>query len=106
MNLEWYRSAIAVAEKRRFTRAARLLDFAPSTVRYHVRELERCLGAAIFQQDDYGDFVVTDAGHRVVMAGRRILHEHDGLVSKIKGGDEPMVIDDSHRTPPTRGGAR
>jgi hypothetical protein len=40
------------------------------------------------------------------MAGRRILHEHDGLVSKIKGGDEPMVIDDSHRTPPTRGGAR
>jgi DNA-binding transcriptional LysR family regulator len=82
-----YRIAVAVADARPFTRAAKALHTAQPVISHQVRKLERELGFELFDRGRAGA-TPTPAGEIVLKRARSVLSEVRALreeASKIRG---------------------
>lgn len=81
--------AVAVAEHRSFRRAAAACQVSQPALSALIAQLERDLGAQLFERDRRR-VLVTPAGEELVARGRRILGELDALVDDARGHREPL----------------
>lgn len=80
---------VAVADHRSFRRAATSCQVSQPALSALVAQLERDLGAQLFERDRRR-VLVTPAGEQVVARARRILGELDALVEDARGHREPL----------------
>lgn len=74
MNLRHLETFLAVVEHRGFRRAAAHLFLSQPAVSAQVRELERSIGALLFERTAHG-ITLTEAGESMVAPAQRIVHE-------------------------------
>jgi DNA-binding transcriptional LysR family regulator len=85
-----------------FAAAARSLHRVPSAVSHAVARLEESLGIAVFDRSGHRA-VLTDAGHRILEAGREVLaaaRRLDVMADGLQAGWEPtlqVVVDGACR---------
>ena len=71
LHLKTFMSVVATMS---FSRAAKDLDYSQSTVTYHIKTLERELGARVFSRFRFTrTIVLTDAGGRIYEYAKRLL---------------------------------
>jgi len=86
MEFRQLKTFLAVAERRSFTRAARDLNLAQSSVSAQVRALEEDLGTQLF--DRLGRSVIlTEAGEKLVHFARRMARMGDQMRAELAGGE-------------------
>ncbi len=84
VELQQLRYFVAVAERGRFTSAARDLHVAQPSISKQVRKLEAELGAVLLQRGTAG-VAVTDAGAILLPWAKRVLADVDGARSEVAG---------------------
>ncbi|MCB9764361.1 MAG: LysR family transcriptional regulator [Alphaproteobacteria bacterium] len=87
MTLDQLRTFVAVAQRGSFTRAARALDCAQSTVSFHVAALEASLGTHLLERGGRG-VRLTQAGARLLPRARAMLALSEEARQDI--ADEPL----------------
>lgn len=71
-----------MAECQSFSGAARRVSYSESSVLYHVRELEKSLGAPLMRRAD-NRLEMTDAGRAVVGLARDLLDSADRIIATV-----------------------
>jgi DNA-binding transcriptional LysR family regulator len=72
-----------VYEERTYAKAARLLRCSPETVRAHIKNLEKCIGAKLFDRSG-GKIVATKTGQILYKHGRSIMHQKAEATQEIR----------------------
>jgi DNA-binding transcriptional LysR family regulator len=74
IDLQHLKTFITVATTKNFSRAGILLGYSQSTVTYHIKTLERELGARLFSRFRFTrTIVLTDVGGRIYEYAKRLL---------------------------------
>lgn len=89
-DLVWLESIAAVAHRGTYSRAAVDVRYSSSTVRHHVKLLERCVGTELLCFDDRGLLVPTVAGVVVLAAAESIASRWHQALSVLgqRAGDQ------------------
>lgn len=69
---------MTVAQEKSFTRAARRLEVSQPAVSQHITELEKSVGAPLFERGR-GDVALTEKGRTFQMFAARILKDYEDL---------------------------
>ena len=83
MEFHQLRYFVAVAEKRHFTKAARVLHVAQPSVSRAIRVLEEELGTSLFHRMK-GNVALTPAGETLLPWARRVLADVDGATGEVR----------------------
>jgi LysR family cyn operon transcriptional activator len=88
MEIRHFRYFVAVAEKRSFTQAARLLHVGQPTLSHQIAQLEDDLGAKLFNRSGR-NLALTPAGEQFLGHAKTVLAEIDLAVKKVKRPARP-----------------
>jgi DNA-binding transcriptional LysR family regulator len=86
LDLQHLKTFITVATTKNFSRAGILLGYSQSTVTYHIKTLERELGARLFSRFRFTrTIVLTDGGSRIYEYAKRLF----ALAEEAKSAVQP-----------------
>jgi DNA-binding transcriptional LysR family regulator len=92
MDLEEFRSFLAVVETGSFLAAATTLNMARATLRRRVEALEARAGVPLLERTARG-VVLTEAGVLLAARGRKVMQEASALVASVREiGREPVGV--------------
>ncbi len=83
MRIQLLRTFLVCAELRSFSLAAQRLLYAESSIAYHIRDLEKALGARLFARRD-GRLDLTPAGQAILQPAVRLLRTADEMTRLIQ----------------------
>jgi DNA-binding transcriptional LysR family regulator len=87
LDLQHLKTFMTVVATMSFSRAAKDLDYSQSTVTYHIKTLERELGARLFDRFRFAQkIVLTDVGGRTYQYAKRLL----ALAEEAKVAAQPQ----------------
>lgn len=98
MRIQLLRTFLVCAELRNFALAAQRLLYSESSVAYHIRDLEKSLGAQLFIRED-GRLELTPAGALILRPTALLVRTADEMTELIK---ESVHSPDGVRSGPRR----
>jgi DNA-binding transcriptional LysR family regulator len=85
LDIQHLQTFVAVASAKNFTRAAVELGYAQSTVTFHVKALERELGALLFDRFRFArTIILTEVGRKVYESAVRMLALAEEIKSSVR----------------------
>ncbi|OUL77794.1 LysR family transcriptional regulator [Paraburkholderia hospita] len=91
LDLDLLRALVAVAESGSFTAAADVVGRSQSAVSQKVLRLEEALGLRLFERTSRS-LNLTQDGHRVLIAGRRLLAQYEAFMRELREPPQPTTL--------------